>query len=508
MPHHPPPLSSFPNPADNLPEAGGRRAERAARPATHRVALAFTALSGLLLTLGTGGCVRYQPKPINPSATAQDWTSRTLADAGLHAFVAKALPASPALWPLPQWDLNHLTLAAIYEQPDLAVARAQWSVSRAARLTAAQRPNPTVSPSLGYDSTKPPPWIPDISFDIPIETAGKRGDRMRQARADAEAARWDWIGQIWKVRTDVRTAFVNLHDARARAALLSRLVSAQTQLVHLLEGQLAAGEVSRADVTPARIALDRDTLALQQARQHETETLGTLADAIGLPVDALRHVDLSFVGIDRLPPPPAENDIRRTVALNRADVRSALATYASSQAALQLEIANQYPDIHLGPGYQLDQTDNKWTLGVSFPIPLMNRNQGPIAEARARRRLAAARFVAIQARAINEASLALAGYRDSVAQVRTSAGLMHELAVQLASARQRARAGDVDPLTVASAEIEYDNAASAHLDALLGAEQALGRLETATESPLILPARVLGQAETSTHPIAPFSHEP
>lgn len=489
MPHHPPPK----------PE-NARRLQQAA--------LACTALSGLLLVLGTGGCASYQARPVDPSATAQAWTSRSLAGSGLHRFMAKALPAPPATWPLPQWDLTHLTLAALYEQPELAVARAQWGVSRAARITAAQRPNPTVSPSLGYDSTKPPPWIPDISFDIPIETAGKRGDRMRQAQADADAARWDWISQIWQVRTSVRTAFVNLHDSRARTALLSRLTAAQGRLVHLLEGQLAAGEVSPADVTPARIALDRDHLALQQARQHETEALGALADAVGLPADALRHVTLSFAGIDRLPPAPSEEAIRRSVALNRADVRSALASYASSQAALQLEVANQYPDIHLGPGYQLDQTDNKWTLGVTFPIPVMNHNQGPIAEARARRRLAAARFVAIQARALNEASLALAGYRDSVAQIRTSAALMHELAMQLDSARQRAGAGDADPLTVVSAEIEYDNAAAAHLDALLGAEQALGRLETATESPLVLPAQALRQAETSIHPITPFSHEP
>jgi broad specificity phosphatase PhoE len=29
------------------------------------------------------------------------------------------------------------------------------------------------------------------------------------------------------------------------------------------------------------------------------------------------------------------------------------------------EIAKQYPDIHLGPGYQYDQGVNKWTLGFS-----------------------------------------------------------------------------------------------------------------------------------------------
>ena len=54
--------------------------------------------------------------------------------------------------------------------------------------------------------------------------------------------------------------------------------------------------------------------------------------------------------------------------MNRADVRGALAEYAASQSALQLEIANQYPDLHLGPGYGWNTGnagDNKWSLGVS-----------------------------------------------------------------------------------------------------------------------------------------------
>ena len=38
-------------------------------------------------------------------------------------------------------------------------------------------------------------------------------------------------------------------------------------------------------------------------------------------------------------------DIRREAILNRADVRGALAEYAASQSALQLEIAKQYADL-------------------------------------------------------------------------------------------------------------------------------------------------------------------
>jgi outer membrane protein TolC len=83
-------------------------------------------------------------------------------------------------WPAASWDFDMLTLAAFYYHPDLAVARAQWNVAQAGIQTAGGRPNPTLSLVPGYDTTHNPglsPWFPAVSFDVPIETAGKRGGR-------------------------------------------------------------------------------------------------------------------------------------------------------------------------------------------------------------------------------------------------------------------------------------------------------------------------------------------
>ena len=101
-------------------------------------------------------------------------------------------------------------------------------------------------------------------------------------------------------------------------------------------------------------------------------------------------------------------EARRAALQSRTDILAALAEYAASESALQLEIAKQYPDIHLSPGYQFDQGDNKWHLGLSAELPVLNRNQGPIAEAEARRAESAARFEALQAKVIAEIDRALA----------------------------------------------------------------------------------------------------
>jgi hypothetical protein len=50
-------------------------------------------------------------------------------------------------------------------------------------------------------------------------------------------------------------------------------------------------------------------------------------------------------------------------------VVSSPASFFRSRRALQLEIAKQYPDVHLNPGYEYDQGNDKWSLGLSVTLP-------------------------------------------------------------------------------------------------------------------------------------------
>ena len=107
-----------------------------------------------------------------------------------------------------------------------------------------------------------------------------------------------------------------------------------------------------------------------------------------MPTRALDGVKFSFAALNQFPRELTRPEVRRQALLNRADVRGALAEYAASQSALQLEIANQYPDLHLGPGYAWNTGnagDNEWELGLTVTLPVLNHNQGPVAEAEAKR---------------------------------------------------------------------------------------------------------------------------
>ncbi len=456
-------------------------------------------LAAAICAAALAGCETFHSQPISPAQNAAAFDARSLNSEPLRAFLETNHVAAPG--PDDSWGLKALTLAAFYYQPSLAEARAQLVTIQAARITAGQRPNPSVSVTPGFDSgipDNPSPWLVPVTLDWPIETAGKRGERIAQAEHLAEAARWSLVGTVWQVRGRVRAALLNLYTARETESLLGRQTMAQSNVVRLLEGQLAAGSISSLEVTQARVALDTSRLAWQAAAGQYRQSLAQLANALGVPSRALDEVKFSFAGLDQFPRKLTQPEVRRQALLNRSDVRGALAEYAASQAALQLEIANQYPDLHLGPGYAWNAGsagDSEWDLGLTLTLPVLNHNEGPVAEAKARRAQAAAHFLTVQANAIGEIDSALAGYDAALRQVATTRALQENLQKRLASVRAQEQAGEADPLAVATAEVEFDTGAQSQLAELIKAQQALGQLEDAVQSPLTLAPSALNAAE-------------
>jgi outer membrane protein TolC len=454
----------------------------------HALKFAAILLVGLGV-LGLAGCAHFHDQPLSATKTAADFEARTLTDAGLKAYLEANRVTGD--WPRPTWDFDALTLAAFYYQPSLDVARAKWVVATAGKTTASQRPNPTLSVSPGYNTTTtvPSPWIVTPSLDIPIETAGKRGYRMAQAQQLSEVARLNIASVAWQVRSVVRRSLVKLDAARATEALLQEQQKIQTENLRLLEQQSEAGAISAFELTQARVAADNTRLAWREAERQSAEARVQLAQAIGVPSHALEGVEFSFDSLRAMPTEVLPAGARRQALLNRADVLGALAEYAASQSALQLEIAKQYPDIHLSPGYEYDQGDNKWSLGLSVTLPVLNQNQGAIAEAQARRTEAAAKFNALQAGVLAEIDLAVAGYHAALQKQADADAMLANLQSQEKAARARLDAGDISKSELAALRLQFSSGALARQEALNQARQAKGQLEDALQSPAeLLPA--------------------
>ena len=465
---------------------------------------------GCLILLCAGAlaaCAHFRPKPLSAAASIASFDSRSLETPALRAFLSANRVAPPARGAA--WDLKALTLAAFYYQPTLAEARERLLAAQAARLSAGERPNPSLSITPAHDAAVPgavSPWIVPLSFDWPIETAGRRGDRLAQARHLAAASRWDLVGTVWRVRGRVRAALLGVYAARHSVALLGREESTRQKVVRLLEAQFTAGNVSSYEVAQARIALNRATLERETAAGELRQSLIALASALGMPPHALEGIRLAFGDPRAFPSRLTRPEVRQRALLARADVRAALERYAASQSALRLQVARQWPDIHLGPGFAWNAQladDQQWKLGLSLPLPVLNHNQGPIAEARARRALAAAHFLTVQAAAIGQIDGALAAYDSARAQLATADSLLGSLEHELRSIEAQVTAGELQPLDADNARLAYEAGARNRLDALVSAQQALGRLEDALQSPLTLPAATVDAGRRANDAGAP-----
>ncbi len=458
----------------------------------------WTFIAGALLI---AGCARFHPQPLSSSENAARLEDRSLTNARLKAFIETNSHRAFPNWPVPSWDFEMLTWAAFYYHPSLELARAQWAVARGGEITAAQRPNPSINATPGYDTTTsiPSPWIPLTYLDIPIETAGKRGYRRAQAAHLAEAARLNVATAAWQVRSDLRSALIAFISAHQRENLLQRQVTVEEQVVKLLQGQLQAGAIAGSELVPFRIALVKARLDLIDAQRLVSEAQVHVAEAIGVPVRAVQEVNVSFTGLEdvetitRL----TSAEFRRVALQSRPDILGALAEYAASESALQLEIAKQYPDVRLEPGYQYDQADNKWTLGIIVDLPILNQNQGPIAEAKARRQEAAARFNALQVKVLAEIESAVQGVQVAQKNSLALRSLVEEQSRHLDAVSAQLRVGAVDQIELLNAQFESLTAEQAQLDGRLKLQQAVGALEDAVRRPFELPTVIFESTQNA-----------
>lgn len=441
----------------------------------------------LILTAVLSGCVAYRPRAIEPPRLESEFRNRTLTGGGLVEFVQR-VSGKPTQWPPETLDLQSLTWIALYYSPDVRLARAQLRVAEAQIVTAGARPNPSLSAETGYNTNPESAGLLTAVPSFTIETAGKRGYRILRSEHMAEAARLAVTEAAWQARSRVRAALKDHLFALRRRDLLRREERLRTEIVEIFDRRLEAGETARPELDVFRVDLVTAQAALQAAQGEVNRTLAALAVAAGVPLSALEGTP---VKLDQLNSPPPEDSlplrlVQRAGLLNRMDIRRLVAEYAAADAALRLEVARQYPDVQIGPGYTFEEGFSRYTFaGGLAPVPLFHRNRGMIGAAEAERLRVQAQVEAVQARAIGEIETALTQYRSAFAEWTEAARRLIAIQTEREGAAVKAlEAGEGDRLAVATARLQSAAAEQARLDALSRAQDALGALEDAVQQPL------------------------
>jgi cobalt-zinc-cadmium efflux system outer membrane protein len=286
------------------------------------------------------------------------------------------------------------------------------------------------------------------------------------------------------VRVRVQARYLDFFAATEEGRLAEMELALRQEEAVLLERRVARGYASANDALVAQTRAAEARLLAARAAARSEEARAALAQALGVPLDTMRSLKLSFTDLGAPPPIAGPADLRAAALRNRLDIRRALADYAASEASLRLEIARQYPDLVLRTGYIWDQSDRIWALGSILLLPIANRNEGPILEAEARRSLEADRFLALQARTLGTLDTRQGALAAARVELAAADALGRDAANRATRTERRFEAGDADRLERTRVRLDVLSTRRGVLASQVRGLQAYALLEDAVQAPL------------------------
>jgi len=352
---------------------------------------------GLCVALASAGCVRYAPLPLDPARHSAEVRSRDLADSTLLAGVTRHAGRPDGS----RWTDRQLAVAALRLRADLRRLRAEWRAAAAAVRAAGERPGPGIQGELERrvgGRNEGSPWVVAVGGMFALELGGKRGARLQAARAAATLAESRLVGASWQVATDTRAAAAGVAHASGEVEDAAQEVRLLEELHGLERARYAEAALGAAEVARTSTEIQDARLSLAEAEHGVLAARAALAAALAVPVRAVAAVEPDIgtpAGCSPLEATEADSFVAAALG-RRYEVSLALGEYALAESRLRLQVARQYPDLELGPGFIWDQGVNRWTLALALPALLGSRNRGAIGEAEAAREVAGLRVAEVQ----------------------------------------------------------------------------------------------------------------
>jgi outer membrane protein, heavy metal efflux system len=434
-----------------------------------------------------------------PGQVAATFSERGLDDPKLRAILDAKLPARIGEWPRRSWDRADLLVAMLYYNEAVAEGRANLAVAMAGRRTARERPNPTIALLTEYanegnqltqyatENGGAPLWLWGLTPDLPLDLGTRRTARIAVADATAQQGRYEFMETVWKERAALRRALLDVLMTEREVSLLEKVrVDRQAQL-EMARHRLEAGAASHGDLDRLVADAVADEQRLHDARRRVSAARSALAGTIGVPVAALDSISLAW---DRLGEP---RDVdrgliarwREEALLERADVHGAVLGYGVAEEALRLEVAKQFPQVHIGPAYTWDHGVHRLQFNLSMELPVLNQNRGPIAAAEARRQQAGAHLEGTVATAYQEIDEAVRQWHLALERVADARGAVYDTAQRIYEETEREfEAGNNDRTELVSARVARSLVELQIIDAVRTAQEALAALEDAMRRPL------------------------
>ncbi|HEY1889943.1 MAG TPA: TolC family protein [Steroidobacteraceae bacterium] len=332
------------------------------------------------LAVLAGGCALYHPLPL---ARGPDFAAGLPA---LRTEVPATRPGEPSRRiatnaPLTVADIG---LLAVLNDPELRSQQGQWDVAQASLLQSSLLPNPAAGVSygalLGGAGGFAPAWSASLTEDV--KSILTYHTRVESARFQSQQVNADLLWQEWQVAQKARLLALELYYGARSLELSRRGLSLLDQEARQVQAATREGNLDLGALAPlltARAAAEQAVASLGLAQMHSWQALDALLGldpqvrfAIAAPSLALPPTDLAPLLAD-LPD-------------RRPDLVALRLGYHSADEDVRTAIIGQFPAFVLGGQWGQDTT-NVRSAGptATFDLPIFDRNQGQVAQARATR---------------------------------------------------------------------------------------------------------------------------
>jgi cobalt-zinc-cadmium efflux system outer membrane protein len=407
---------------------------------------------------------------------------------GILCFLASApVFAEPQRLALPQ-----VLEISIQNNGELKSFREEKGIRDAGKIRAGLLPNPTLDLEGATGALTGSSGENSLSVGVSQEffLANRRDRRLTVAERELETYRWQLADRERVLSEEVKTAFYDAMLAEQRLDLTDRSIALNRQLLEVTKDRLAAGDIPELEMNLVKVELARSEgtrieieRALLQDRARLFALMGLApgeSPAIAGALDKDTSLTMSLVELKQL-------------ALGRRPDLKALETEKSKgDADIALARAEGVPSLTAGLFYSHEQRtdatgtgeenvrDNLLGIRLSLPLPLFDRNQAGIQEARARRNSTESRMAAAARAVERQVEIACASFlnAEKVLSLYRS-DIIPQLEENLKLTQEAYRLGEVGILAVIQEQKKFFEVSDGYLTALHARQTALARLESA-----------------------------
>jgi cobalt-zinc-cadmium efflux system outer membrane protein len=208
----------------------------------------------------------------------------------------------------------------------------------------------------------------------------KRKKKVELAKLDKVISLRDYDRKVSNLLSETKKRFVTILHLQKKLKLREEMVEIAELFINKISHRITAGKTSPVELSRAKVSQFRNKLMLYQIKKELSISKQLLA---GLWGKTYPDFDQVKGMLDIYSPPPVKDNFKNHLSQN-TDLEHLSSQINFQKSILNLEMANRIPNITvLGGIRRLNEFDSTaFTLSVSIPIPIINRNQGDIKTAK------------------------------------------------------------------------------------------------------------------------------